>query len=281
MSSWFQDGRPVSGVEPDDRGFLYGDGLFETIAIRRGTPRLWALHMERLARGCERLAIATPGVDELRNALDRVLDASGTDTARAIAKIVVTSGSGERGYGRTAGTAPTVRIGIFPAATIELGLRQDGVRVIRCETRLATPSATAGLKTLGRLEQVLATLEVRRAGAFEGLCFDADGRLICGTMSNVFIVEGQSIVTPSVARCGVAGVMRGYVMTTLAEAGQPVATVDVDSQRLAAADALFLTNSQFGVLRIGALDDLRFTRNERVEAVINALAAAGIEECAS
>lgn len=280
VNAWFRDGAAITGIEPEDRGWLYGDGLFETIAIRNGAPRLWAAHLDRLRRGCERLSIAAPDGDELRVALARALDDSGTAGERAVAKIVVTSGGGQRGYGRAEGIAPTVRIGVFPATAIDTALRRDGVPLVRCTTRLAAPSPTAGLKVLGRLEQVLATLEVRRAGAFEGLCFDAEDRLICGTMSNVFIVEGQAVATPPVTRCGVAGVMRGHVMQTLAAHGQPVDVCDIDAGRLAGADALFLSNSQFGLLPVASLDDHPLARNEVVARVMALLGAAGIEECA-
>ena len=60
MSEWFRHGETITSVAVDDRGFQYGDGLFETIAVRHGKPRLWGFHLERLAAGCERLGLEVP-----------------------------------------------------------------------------------------------------------------------------------------------------------------------------------------------------------------------------
>ena len=96
MSTWFDTEGPVDSIAIDDRGLQYGDGLFETIAIRNGTPRLWDRHMRRLESSCERLAIPFPGAGTLAALLDQAITASGHSGSSATAKLIVTTGSGQR-----------------------------------------------------------------------------------------------------------------------------------------------------------------------------------------
>ena len=279
MSEWFHNGEQVVAVPIDDRAFQYGDGLFETVAIRHGEPRLWGYHLERLARGCEVLRIDAPDTVALRIWLDTALRDASADSAFCVAKIIVSSGVTQRGYGRPVPAAPSVHIGIFPAAPLSAESYRDGVETIRCNTTLAPGSVTAGIKSLNRVEQVLARSECLAAGAFEGLTLDAEGRLICGTMSNVFLVTRSSISTPSLSRCGVAGVMRRHVMDTLAQAGQHVAERDVTMRDMHRVDEVFLTNSQFGVLPVRRCDDQLWTVGAATRDVMELLSENGIAEC--
>jgi 4-amino-4-deoxychorismate lyase len=279
MSTWFHDGRPVESVALDERGFQYGDGLFETIAIRDGAPRLWNLHLERLTDGCKRLAIAPPDAGMLSRWLDSALAHADVGAAHCLAKMVVTSGTSHRGYGRTNIATPSVFIGVFASAPLDAAAYRDGIDTIRCKTPLAVGSVTAGLKTLNRIEQVLARSECLAAGVFEGLVFDADTRLICGTMSNVFLVSNNTIITADLARCGVAGVMRRHLMTTLRNDGHDVQALDLGEGDLRRADEVFLTNSQFGVLPVTRCDSNSWSIGPVTRGVMDLLADNGIEEC--
>lgn len=248
MTRWFRDGRPCDTVAADDRGIQYGDGLFETIAIRDGSPRLWDYHVERLHTGAERLGIAAPDAATLRAELDTALGQAQTDTNRCTAKIVLTAGAGRRGYRRDGNGTASLLTGIFDGRPFEDSLYRRGVDLWLCRTRLATQPQLAGMKTLNRLEQVLARNEWQDDSVFEGLTLDTDGRVICGTMSNVFLVSGQQLFTPAITRCGVSGVMRRHVLTVLRGAGMDCEVRDVEAGELWAADGVFLSNSQFGIL---------------------------------
>ena len=279
MSEWFQNGKRTESISIDDRGFQYGDGLFETVAIRGGEPRLWGYHLDRLSEGCERLHLKRPDPVSLRLWLDSALQESSTGSLFCVAKIIVSSGVTQRGYGRVQPAPTSTLIGLFPAAPLAEKAYREGVGTIRCKTTLATGSATAGLKTLNRMEQVLARSECLEAGAFEGLTFDADARLICGTMSNVFLVDRKSIKTPSLSRCGVAGIMRRNVMDTLADSSRAVVECDISERDLRRADELFLTNSQFGVLPVSSCGDQEWDVGPVTREVMAALADQGIAEC--
>ena len=281
MSEWFHKGAAVTSALLDDRAFQYGDGLFETIAIRHGEPRLWAYHLERLSRGCERLSLRMPEAESLRLELDHALRHSQADRAFCVAKIIVSSGIAQRGYGRQSSASTSTYTGVFPTAPIPAGSYRDGVNTIICTTRLAVASPTAGLKTLNRLEQVLARSECLSADVFEGITLDAEGRVICGTMSNVFLVSDHSIVTPSLARCGVQGVMRRHVVETLREQGLDVEQTDLAERELHAADEVFLSNSQFGVLPVHRCGEREWPVGDVTRKVMAALAEKGIDECRS
>lgn len=276
---WFHNGEAVQTASIDDRAFQYGDGLFETVAIRHGKPRLWTLHLERLTAGCERLGLGMPDTEQLRAWLDDALLRTAHDNVFCTAKIILTAGVTRRGYGRRQAVPAMVWIGVFHSAPVAEKAYREGVDTIECTTRLATGSAMAGLKTLNRLEQVLARSECLQAGAFEGITLDAEGRVICGTMSNVFVVRKETILTPSLARCGVRGVMRSHVIETLRAAGQDVVSADLDQETFRDADEVFLTNSQFVVLPVGRCDEREWPVGNVTRRLMALLADSGMVEC--
>jgi 4-amino-4-deoxychorismate lyase len=243
------DGREAPPGTPLDRGLEYGDGLFETIALLDGRLRLLERHLARLALGCERLALPAPGL-QLREELLAVARAGGTGTL----KLIVTRGAGGAGY-RSEPSSPARRtLALLPPRVRPVAWARDGVRVRLCALRLAEQPRLAGLKHLNRLEQVLARAEWTDPDIAEGLMLDVQGRLVCGTMTNVFLRFGTELVTPMLARAGVAGVMRAAVTEALARAGVVVRERDVAAAELARADELFLTNALIGawpVCRIG------------------------------
>lgn len=248
MTEWFRDGRPCTLISADDRGLQYGDGLFETVAVRDGAPRLWDYHVERLRNGAARLGLPAPAEAVLRSELQAALEHAQANRARCVAKILFTAGQGPRGY-RRAGSAPaTLLTGIADARRLPDSWHRDGVVLRLCNTRLAAQPQLAGMKTLNRLEQTLARNEWSDESVFEGITLDADGRVICGTMSNVFLISGQALVTPAITRCGVSGVMRRHVLELLDRAQIDCQVRDVETTELWAADGVFISNSQFGIL---------------------------------
>ena len=279
MADWICNGKAVETISINDRGLQYGDGLFETVAIRDGEPRLWTFHMERLATGCELLGFTMPSEKALLEGVFEALATNGVPSTYAVAKIIISAGAGKRGYARGSVESPTVLFGGFVSARPSAGVYRDGVGTIVCKTRLATGSAFAGLKTLNRLEQVAAQSEVKEEGAYEGLTMDADGNLICGTMSNVFFIKDNCISTPPLDRCGVAGVMRQHIIDTLHEKGIQIDFRHTNLSDITSLDELFLSNSQFGVVPINKCGDNTWHVGEHVRTVMAILANNGVDEC--
>lgn len=266
----------VNGLETDhlsagDRGLQYGDGLFESIAIRDGRPLLWERHMMRLAEGCQRLMIPMPDPDILRQEVARVTHGE----FLAIAKIIVTRGDSGRGYRSTTGTTPTrvVRRYSWPKFITDSAV--TGVRVRWCRLRLSGQRALAGLKHLNRLEQILARLEWQDEYA-EGLMCDADGRVIEGTMSNLFLVHEDTVVTPDLSESGVAGVMRAEVLAQAAAHGIATRISPLTVAMVESAEELFLTNSLIGIWPVTRLEMKPYVVGKTTQTLQAALQAAGV-----
>mgnify|MGYP000873639060 CR=1 FL=1 len=231
-----------TGIAADDRGLAYGDGLFETMAAEDGQLRHFDLHMARLGDGCHRLGLPMPTIDTILGDCRRVLDGLGTATV----KLILTRGPGPRGYAPPAHPNVTRIVMSASSHSHEADtLRPVFVQV--CQTRLALSPQLAGIKHLNRLEQVLAAAEVTAAGLDEGLMLSVDGRLVCATSANLFLVQRDRLVTPTIRDCGVAGVMRRVVLQAAERLGIPCEIRDVEIGELGAADEVFLTNAVRGI----------------------------------
>jgi len=252
------NGRPQANLDPTDRGFTLGDGLFETIAVRTGSPRFWDDHCQRLRRGCQRLGIPKPAMADLRADVEQVLTGAQTGTLR----ITVTRGPGARGYAPPAEPAPTRAVVFHPHAPP--ADPPSPVRLRWCSTRLALQPALAGLKHLNRLEQVLARSEWADPAIDEGVMLGMDGRVVECIASNLFLVRDGALVTPLLEACGVAGVMRGRVLC--AAAGLRIATEvrSVAPGELAAAEALFVTSATRGLAPVAELGERAFATDDPV-----------------
>ena len=279
MSNWIADGKPVSDIHITDRGLQYGDGLFETIAIRDGQPRLWQYHTERLARGCSLLRIKMPADADLRAGIEQALAESAAPRSYAVVKIIVSAGSGARGYGRGPVDLPAVLFGAFVSMPASSASYRDGTDVMLCQNRLAGNSGFAGLKTLNRLEQVMARSEVSEAGLFEGLTMDAASNIICGTMSNVFFVRDNLLSTPPLDSCGVEGVMRRHVIDCLQRQGIETKIQHTTVSELENSDEVFLSNSQFGVMPVKRCETFAWPVGDVTRATMAAVAENGVQEC--
>jgi 4-amino-4-deoxychorismate lyase len=252
----------VDGVETDcvpalDRGLAYGDGLFETIRAIGGTAPLWARHMARLREGCGRLGLPVPDIDLLAAEFARVV----RDAPDGVVKIILTRGVGARGYAPSVDATATRVVSAFPMPPLRPDWYGDGIRVRCCALRLAAQPKLAGIKHLNRLEQVLARAEWSDPDVVEGLLFDQRGNLVSATAANVFVGVGDTLLTPPVDACGVAGVLRGALLDALP--GVQVKTISKED--LMQADEIFLTSSVRGVLPVRLLDGqpLRAGRHAR------------------
>jgi 4-amino-4-deoxychorismate lyase len=266
------DGEAGSGVPADDRGLGYGDGLFETMRVLDGAVPLLERHLARLFAGCARLRIE--GLD--RAALRRELAAACADRADGVIKLVITRGSGARGYRIPTGASPRRIISRHPRTEWPASFAQEGIRARTCSTRLGLGGPLAGLKHLNRLEQVLARSEWQDEDIVEGLMLDAEGCVVAGTMTNLFLVNAGVLQTPSLDRCGVAGVARGLLMERAAALDLRVEERRIAPAALSAAEALFVCNSVVGIWPLRELDGRTCGRSELVARLTDAARAEGL-----
>ncbi len=251
---WLVNGRST-GLDPADRGLAYGDGVFETMAAQDGRIRWLELHLDRLEEGCRRLEIPPPA----RGLLAEEIDAYCPREGRAVIKLVVTRGVGERGYRPPEPATPTRVLAILPWPEYPDSYYRDGISVRTCRLRLGENPALAGIKHLCRLEQVLAQLELRGDAVQQGLLLDAGGRVAGTTTGNVFVVARAELSTPSLMRCGIRGVMRRAVLDAARTLGIRAEERDVTRGELEEADEVFVTNSLFGIWPVTNLDGQRFS----------------------
>lgn len=241
------DGVAATQVAADDRGLLYGDGLFETILFVNGKAALWKRHMTRLTDGCKRLAFPAPEA--------RVLVCEATAVcsglSRAVVRITLTRGSGPRGYSPPASSRLSRIVSAHPVPEIPPDCYHRGVRVRCCDLRLSEQPRLAGIKHLNRLENVLARAEWSDPDIAEGLLCDGHGRMIGATAANLFAIVDGRLITPMVERCGVAGVARAQVLAWRKDCEQR----DLEMAELLRADEVFLTNAVRGIVPVNALDD--------------------------
>ena len=242
------NGRRGTRIDSTDRGLQYGDGLFETMALRGGRVRLLTHHLDRLKAGCRRLRIKEPSARLLRREIEKI--AVGQD--HGVVKLIVTRGVGERGYRPSGDERPTriLSLHALPRASHDAA----AVRVRVCATRLGLNPQLAGLKTLNRLESVLARAEWADARIWEGLMRDTEQNIVCGTMTNLFLRRGSTLVTPVLDRCGVAGVMRRWVLESAAAIKLRAVERRVRWQDLAEAEELFLSNAVVGLRSIRVVE---------------------------
>jgi len=251
MQSWV-DGQPASALASlKDRGLAYGDGLFETIAVKAGTPLLLELHLQRLALGCSRLAIAADH-SLIRSELLAYAQAMG----EGVLKLILTRGDSLRGYGVSPGALPRRILQASPPAAYPEAHGHLGIVLFDCATRLAEQPLLAGLKHLNRLEQVIARSEWQDPGYAEGLMRDTSGRVIEGVFSNLFMVRDGALITADLQRCGVAGVMRAALLAEAGRLGIPCHVTDISFVQLQQADEIFLCNSVYGIWPVRAFADL-------------------------
>lgn len=247
-----------------DRGLNYGDGVFETMLLSDGRVRFLDAHLERLALGCRRLQITAPGADVLHNEIAS-LSAS---QRNGVVKIVVTRGSGGRGYRPDAGSPPTRIVSLH-----DLPEMSSVIRARWCTTRLSRNPTLAGIKHLNRLEQVLAQQEWQDPAIGEGLMLDYEGELVCATAANVFLVRAGTLHTPDLRNCGVRGIMREAVIRTAKQLGMTVYEQALWPESLATADAVFVTNAVRGVRSIVALDGRTWQEDRVTQTLREALRA--------
>ena len=239
-------------VSTQDRGLQYGDGLFETLAVRRGVPRYWQAHVNRLGEGCKRLGLPMPP----QAVLLREVQTVSAGRQNCVVKIILTRGVSGRGYlpGTPEHANRIVCSYLWPQDPGELV--ETGIRTRICNLRLALQPALAGMKHLNRLEQVMARAEWSDRSIHEGILLDSEDHVISAISSNIFLVSGGQLLTPRLDRCGVRGVMRAIILKGFkTRCEQRRIMLDM----LPEADEVFVCNSVRGVFPITRIDHWEYT----------------------
>ncbi|MDH5572306.1 MAG: aminodeoxychorismate lyase [Gammaproteobacteria bacterium] len=237
------NGQAESAIAVTDRGLQYGDGLFETIAVINGQCPLWDRHIRRLKQGCDRLSLTCPDEYLLLEEATKLV----SNNRQAVLKIIITRGTGERGYAYPlkSHTTRIMMCSAWPEFPVEN--TQTGIKVHLCATRLAQQPLLAGIKHLNRLEQVLARNEWQDKTIAEGILLDQDDNVIEGTVSNLFLVNNGRLQTPDLSLSGVAGVMRDLILEQASGLGIKTEIRKIRLEDVHRADEVFVCNSVIGI----------------------------------
>ncbi len=238
-------------LETSNRGLNYGDGLFETLVVHKNRPRRWQAHMDRMGAACERLGLSMPPQAVLLREVQTV-SAGHPDV---VVKIVLTRSGQGRGYMPPEEGACTRIISAHPFPDGIADLTRNGIDARICNLRLAIQPMLGGIKHLNRLEQVLASAELRKTGASEGILLDREDHVICAIAANIFLIKEGRLLTPRLDRCGVRGVVRSQILAGFSyRCEQRRILVD----QLQEADEVFICNSVRGIVPITAIDERKF-----------------------
>jgi branched-chain amino acid aminotransferase len=230
--------RPALTV--NDRSFLYGDGLFETIRITNGQPFLWQEHLERLKRGADFLEIAIPyDATEIELATRHLLVQN--DTPEGVVRIHLSRGGSERGYGFPANPQPTLVI------TTHKSIRNEhpGLKLITSTVRILTGDPLTQHKTANRLPNILARHQADAAGADEALILNNYNQIAEASAANVFIIRGRELITPPLDSGALAGTTRAYILKIAPAHNLIPREAALTTADLQSADATFLSSAHW------------------------------------
>ena len=263
----FLDGRFVSSakarVSPLDRGFLYGDGLFETIRIYSGEPFALEQHLRRLKAAGRRIQLPIPHtVRWWRETTVELLGRSGLRGRDAAVRITITRGVGGDGLLLPRKPRPTLLMFARPLPSDLETLKRRGVKVTLLDFHPGVRGLLEGLKTTDYLTAALGKTLARARGAFEGIYRTKAGEILEGTTSNVFTVQDGCLVTPGVPRGVLPGTTRDRVLSLARGAGIPIREGRLSVSGLLKADEAFLTASTIEIVPIVLVDDARIGLGE-------------------
>lgn len=260
-------------ISPLDRGFLYGDGLFETLKAEPGRIYFLARHLARLARGCRQLGIPYPGDIDFRGLILDLLDRNKIRSQAAV-KILVTRGAHRGSLAFEPCGPPTLVVYARPYAAQNAGRWRPGLSLSFERDILANPSSgICGLKTLNYLPYLLSLDRAGRRGFDDAVLVNSRGEICECTTSNLFFFRGGRLETPDVA-CGLLpGILRQAILECMADTGEPVLESRVGPEELLESEEVFVTNSLVEILPVGRIEGKVFAETSRTRAVLERFAA--------
>jgi len=239
-------------IDPADRGFLLGDGLFETLRAYRGRPFRLAAHLARLRAGAEVLGIPVPMTDAaIADAVSAVLRANGLAESDASIRVTLTRGAGPRGLLPPPEPTPTLMITAAAYTAPEARPRRAAIASIRRNDR----SPAARLKTLGYLDNVLALREAAARGFEEVILLNTKDRVASGSHGNLFLVIDGALRTPPPEEGLLPGITRALILDLARDLGVPARAIPIEAGDLARAEEAFLTNSLVEIAPLARIED--------------------------
>ena len=258
----FLGGRFVAAAEARisafDRGFLYGDGLFETVRIYTGRPFALTEHLQRMRFAAARIGLPVPhGTAWWQAMIAELLRRNRLSRSDAAVRVTVTRGAAGAGLLAPRRSRPTI-FALARRLPRELHVWQRvGVDVALLPFHPGLDGYLSGLKTTDYLTALVGKAMASERGAFEGIYQTRTGQILEGTTSNVFIMRRGVVETPSLRHGILAGITRGHVLEIARQAGMPVAERTIRARELQEADEGFLTASTIEIVPIRSVNGRR------------------------
>jgi len=234
-----------------DRSFLYGDGIFETLRVRQGRPFRWDSHFDRLLAAATFVGITLPHTStELRAQASELIARNSAEDS--VLRIHLSRGEGSRGYSPRGANRPTLVLTTHPAPVRAPGGPAEW-NVIVAPWRIAGSDVLGRFKTANRLLNVMARKAADETDADEALLLNTRGEVCSAAAANLFWIEQGRLFTPP-EQAGVrAGVTRQVILELAEQHGEPAGEQDCSQERLRQAQAVFLTQSAQGVVRVRSI----------------------------
>jgi branched-chain amino acid aminotransferase len=240
-----------------DRGFLYGDAVFETLRTYRGAPFLLDRHLDRLVRSASKVGIDLPvSMEALAREVRETLEAAGE--GESYLRITVTRGAGMPGLDPSRATKPLRVVVALPLEPPPDDVYEVGLRAVTYTTgRALAVSPASGAKTGNYLENILAVRAAHERGANDALMVDAGGRVVQGASANVFFVSSGRLTTPPLDTGILPGITRELVLELAAALAISVELRAPLVAELSLFDEIFMSSSVRGLAPVVEVDGAR------------------------
>jgi aminodeoxychorismate lyase len=255
-------------IRVNDRGFMYGDGLFETVRVVNGRPFRLAQHLERLVRGADFLKIKLPFTPkEISKLAAQLVDKNAMSDS--VLRLVLTRGPGERGYSPGLATQPTLVMSLhpLPAALADESLQWS---MVTSSHHIPSSDAASSFKTTSKLLNVLARAEALERGADEALLLNTNGEVAEAASGNIFWVYQNRICTVPTGRGVLPGITRAVVLEICQALGLETNKRVIKPQHLRNAEGIFITQSVLGIVPIAAFDGEPVAPSLLVDQIVSA-----------
>ena len=235
-----------------DRGFLYGDSVFETLRTYAGEPFALREHIDRLRNSAALVGMELPIAPEaLASEVERAIAEAGND--ESMVRVIVSRGQGPLGLDPALADAPLRVVLVEPLVMPPVGVYRDGLRAV-CVQTVRASDAAQGAKLSNYLASALAHSEARAKGAEEALIVNRDGQVVEGTTANLFAVRGSVLETPALEAGILAGITRAMLLGVAPGEGLEVRFTTWTPAELAVADEVFLSSTVREVIPLVAID---------------------------
>ena len=256
----FLNGKIISDADANissaDRGFLYGDGIYETLRSYNGKPFKLADHLERMRDSARQLKISFDYTNaDIGERINELLE--NNHTQDAYIRITLSRGSGGGRLQMDDNIEPTTLIQLKPFSPYDSKLYDEGMSLVVSDYKRSTTCPISRYKSTNLLQSILRKEEANKKSAHETIVLNTDGFVAECVVSNIFMVSDGNVITPSLDTNILPGITRKTVLDICSNTGIPVSEEHFMVERLLKSDEVFITNSLMEIMPVSRIDDTK------------------------